>query len=457
MEDLPVMAQQEGEGKKKSWLAMALTTLGGLLSGAAVMYLTPLVDKVVKPARPLANFSSERDGLSVRFHNLATNGQGWLDFGDGSPLEPVSPEREFISHTYAHPGDYTVKMSLSNVLGDENERTVTLHLDTPSSAGAPRVDSLEALPLSAVSCAPATFRLVCKVTGAQLCVLDPGDGRPVEVSSDLASGQDHLVTFPAAGDHVVKVVALNGTQHDERTARVKVLEAPANTVTAVLTVTDQATRMDVVNRRVNLLCSPADRTAKTSKVNRTEFASTGSTITALEVECPNGSKVRLGGQTDLTLDCPKLGFRSASNLRLQLEPDRKTLHLTGDLVRDPASKDGGLLPVLLPATFVEQKPVAVPSRPFSVAAALALPAGGVHSSATLTLPQAPPNWVDLQRKVQIDLREGQRVVWQESQLPSKAVVVLHNRRCFVTVTRVDDRQVRVELADAPPGLNAAAN
>jgi hypothetical protein len=449
MEDLPVMAQHEGEGKKKTWLAMLLTMLGGVLSGAAVMYLTPLVDQVVKPAKPVANFSFEHDGLSVRFHNLAASGQGWLDLGDGSPLEPVSPDREFISHVYAHPGDYPVKMSLSNLLGDENDRSVTLHVDGPAAAGAPRVESLEAIPLSAVSYAPATFRLACKVSGALVCVLDHGDGQPVEVSTDLAANQDHMITFPAAGDHVVKVVALNGTQHDEKTALVKVVEAPSGHVTAVLTVTDQATRIDVVNRQVNLTCAPADRTAKASKIARTEFASTGSTIADLKVTGANGTEVRLGNQTELDLDCQKLGFRSARDLHLHLEPDRRTVRLTGELVQDPAGKDKVLLPLLLPVTFAEQKSVTVPSKPFSVAAALALPAGGVPSSATLTLPPKPPNWVNFQRQLQIDLREGRRVVWQESQLSRPSVVMLQNRRCLVSVTAVDDQHVRVDLADAP--------
>lgn len=58
--------------KIKGWIKMAIGTAGGLLSGAIVMYVTPLVDKVVRPSKPLANFSHEKDGLKIRFQNLSS-------------------------------------------------------------------------------------------------------------------------------------------------------------------------------------------------------------------------------------------------------------------------------------------------------------------------------------------------------------------------------------------------
>ena len=66
--------------KVKGWIKMAIGTVGGLLSGAVVMYVTPLVDKVVRPSKPVANFSFEKDGLKIRFQNLSSGGQGWWEF-----------------------------------------------------------------------------------------------------------------------------------------------------------------------------------------------------------------------------------------------------------------------------------------------------------------------------------------------------------------------------------------
>src|SRR5262249_46458971 len=94
----PMADQAPSQSKLKGWLKTFLGTLGGLLSGAVVMYVTPLVDKAVKPAKPIANFKFEADrqSLQVRFENLSTGGQGWWDFGDGSPLEQVLPGQHLV-------------------------------------------------------------------------------------------------------------------------------------------------------------------------------------------------------------------------------------------------------------------------------------------------------------------------------------------------------------------------
>src|SRR5262245_35844903 len=99
--------------KKAGRVKTILGTTAGLLSGAFMMYLSPLLDKVVKPAKPVANFAVEHEGLTVTFHNRsAGNGDGWWDFGDGSPLEPVSSKQDVITHTYRAPGAYTAKLTL---------------------------------------------------------------------------------------------------------------------------------------------------------------------------------------------------------------------------------------------------------------------------------------------------------------------------------------------------------
>jgi PKD repeat protein/ribosomal protein S15P/S13E len=201
--------------KIKGWIKMAIGTAGGLLSGAVVMYVTPLVDKVVRPSKPLANFSHEKDGLKIRFQNLSSGGQGWWEFGDGTPLEPVSPEREFVNHVYTRPGEYTVKMTLRNVLGEENERQVVVRLDPPTTLEPTKVLNLEAVPVSAGSYAPATFKIMSKVKNAQLCVWDLGDDRPLEVTN--AQGNEKMVTFQKPGGYVIKLAAVNGLDHDQKT------------------------------------------------------------------------------------------------------------------------------------------------------------------------------------------------------------------------------------------------
>ena len=55
--------------------------------------------------------------------------------------EPAS-KQEIISHSYATGGEYTAKLSLQNLIGDESERTVTVKID-PVAANPPTIDSIE--------------------------------------------------------------------------------------------------------------------------------------------------------------------------------------------------------------------------------------------------------------------------------------------------------------------------
>src|SRR5919197_2762134 len=212
--------------KKGAWLKAAIGTLAGLFSGAVMMYLSPLFDKVLKPAKPVANFAVEHEGTTVTFHNRSMHGQsGWWDFGDGSPLEPVVAGQEVVTHTYTSPGDYTAKLSVRNLIGEPDERTVTLHLDG-THGEPPAILALDASPVSPGSYAPATFHVVSKVKNAQVCVWELGDDQPLEIQTDPAGTQDRMVTFARPGGYVIKLAAVNGDQAVEKSEIVNVLEPP---------------------------------------------------------------------------------------------------------------------------------------------------------------------------------------------------------------------------------------
>src|SRR5438093_7249889 len=227
-------------GAKGGWLKTIIGTVTGLFSGAAMMYLTPLVERVVKPAKPLANFAVEQQSLTVTFHNRSNGNEGWWDFGDGSPLEPVSPQQPSVTHSYTNPGTYTVKMSVRNFVGEENERAVSLQLEASKSTP-PTIDMFEINPISPGAYAPATYRVSCKIKNAQLCVWDFGDDRPFQFETDVAGNQDRLVTFTKAGGDVIKLAAVNGKEAMQKSEIVYVDEPPRGTLTAILNVSEQAT------------------------------------------------------------------------------------------------------------------------------------------------------------------------------------------------------------------------
>ncbi len=125
------------EKPKSGKLKGIIGAFAGLLSGGVMMYLSPLVDRVIKPQKPLANFAVEANGLQVTLHNRSAGGDGWWDFGDGSALEPASSAGGAVTHAYAKPGTYTVKLSLRNFVGDEAERAVQVDLAGQAAAAAP--------------------------------------------------------------------------------------------------------------------------------------------------------------------------------------------------------------------------------------------------------------------------------------------------------------------------------
>jgi len=92
--------KEEAPKKLGGMFKAMLGTIAGLMSGAFMMYLSPLLDKVVKPSKPVANFAVDLKGLTVMFHNRSsTRSDGWWDFGDGAPLEPVTAEHDSVTHT----------------------------------------------------------------------------------------------------------------------------------------------------------------------------------------------------------------------------------------------------------------------------------------------------------------------------------------------------------------------
>ncbi|HSQ57094.1 MAG TPA: PKD domain-containing protein, partial [Gemmata sp.] len=118
-----------GSASKKSggWMKAAILGTVGLGGGIAGTYATQVVNTVIKPTKPVANFSVATDGLAVTCQNQASGESGWWDFGDGTSLVPFTLDQP-VTHTYAKPGSYTVKLTVRNFLGDENDRSVPVEV-----------------------------------------------------------------------------------------------------------------------------------------------------------------------------------------------------------------------------------------------------------------------------------------------------------------------------------------
>src|SRR5262245_23580051 len=97
------------------WVKTLLASAVSLVSGAVIMYLTPVVNNAIKPPKPVSNFAAQVSGTTVNFNNRSTGGvEGWWDFGDGSALEPFDPKVENVTHVFPRAGAFQVKLSLTN-------------------------------------------------------------------------------------------------------------------------------------------------------------------------------------------------------------------------------------------------------------------------------------------------------------------------------------------------------
>jgi hypothetical protein len=409
------------------WLKAAITSVVGLVGGACLMYFSPLIDKVIKPGAPLANFQSETDGLKVVCHNRSSNSaEGWWDFGDGSALEPFQPEQPSVSHTYARPGSYTLKLSVRSLFGQDHERSVTVALDQAAAGAAPAIDELQVIPLQPTAYAPATFKVVSTVKHADLCVWAHGADQPLEVVADSLGKQERYVTFTQPGTHVIKLAAYAaaGKQIVEKAQAVRVEPPPRGAVMATLNVTHQAVhvRRKEVEHNCRLELLPSAKGDKAS-VTASIPAEHGYAIVAARF-ADDPSKVA-----------------NVRSPRLDVLPEGRKAQVTCELVKNPKA----------PTVWVPRVHLTLEQR--SVPQARQMPQVSVMAAVpgTTLLPMPTPQggWVSQQRSLKLALQEGARTFWDTTQVPRTDQFTLNNRLYRVSTTEVGN-QVQVQVDEVRP-------
>ncbi len=420
------------------------------------MYFSAFVDRAVKPAKPVPNFRVEHDGRVVHFQNLSPGFTGWWDFGDGSEMVPADADHLSIDHTYERPGDYSIKLSLSNLLGEESDRTVSLHVEDPPDSKQPKVVSLEAVRVSPGTGTPALFKVTARTTNALHCFWDVSDGRPLECVEDEMDSQERLIQFDKPGAYVIELDAVNENLIDKAKTSVNVTKAPTGGVGVVLAWTDAGTWA----RTRTVACTFSDTFRPDVKGDRCPLSGRDLCAVCSSDQCKtwvirdvqvtgaNGKQVSMGGQMDVPLDPAALGLQSAQNLHLQMAKDRTSVRLVGDLVR-PASKSGGSAPsVVLQGVMIEEARKQF-ARSVQVPATIVVPAAGQTTTEIIPAPPPPANLVDVQpRKMTLTVTDGTTVLAQDVPVPGTKDLILQKRRCTL-VAKLDDKgQVRLDLIAA---------
>ena len=425
------------EKKGGGWIKAIFGLASGVAATAVVSYLTPIFDRAVKPSRPLANFEKQLAGYVLTLENRTVSAvSGWWDFGDGTALEPFDPHQEAVSHKYDAPGDYTVKLSVQNVIGEENERTVQVHIDKPQ-AVTPKISDFTITPLNPY--APATFRVTAKVQNAQLLVWDMDDGRSPQIVNDANEVQDRVFTYPKAGTFELKLTAHNGDHTTQSSDIVTVMQPPRDALVATLEVTDQGTEVKTLPKDWSPVVSFADGSKdSTLKFDRSFAALPDYQIADVipilppTKDTPAKETAGLQGKSELALDAKQFGLTGAKDLSVKVDADRKAIHFTGSLDRGPKSSVAPL--INLHFKIVLQKKASATQPPVAVTGHLNARGGPI----VVTLPPAPPGWLDVHRQVHFKLSDGSSVLLDQPQLAAQSEFTYRNRHFQLLCTQQGD-------------------
>jgi PKD domain len=413
-----------GFGLSTLWQVVSSTVIG-LLSGAFLVYLSPLLNNAIKPPRPVPNFAYTAEGTQVTFANRSTGGtQGWWDFGDGTPLEPFSPNQADFVHKFPSPGSYTVKLVLSNLIGEDADRSVALKLDVASSS-TPSIENLQAICKSMA--VPATVTLRADVKNADT-VLWSIDDLPAILDDVPTDGQmSRVVTFTYYGNKTIRLVALNGKNHVESSTEVFV-EVPQDEPRLLLYAMETPTRVRMVPYSIMF---PATHGGD-------NFPFT------FERKLWHNNEAIV----DAHLDGPPPSERIVRNPQLLLSSDRHSFRLQGTLLRtgDATPSWCGNVELRTTAAGAAATPIGEP-----MARNLTVPGR--------TIVDLPANLVDGSKGVRWEIRQGMNVLMGDGKAPTTPVaqqVQMGNQPYRMQVQQVGSQLVIDAIGTSSSGVPGTA-
>lgn len=429
--------------QKKSFFKLVVGGFLGLCAGAGTMYFNAVFNTVVRPPKPVANFAVSADGLTVTCQNRASGQSGWWDFGDGTPLEPFDPDTQTVSHTYAKPGSYAVKLIVRNFLLDENDRSVSVDLTAPAATAAaapPKLLNVKVEPIREQL--PATYRITGEVQNADEIMLAVGDKRehlPAEPKLD------RYVTIDKAGQVSIVLAAMTKSK-----ATPDVFVVPAVTVSnpqkpvydVRLEVTDVVTRAEPRTQRAMLPVPIKDPQGKaTPGFSRTLPADPGCTIKAAAFDVTRTKHAAL-----------------VKNVQTKVAADGKSVTVTGEWANpnpDTTAKAAGGGEVFIPVTLTEER--VTTSSPGKSTPTFVL---GDNGRGSFPLPPAPPG---VQRTIAVAVgyteKDGKRTPLASGTLDASGnwtAPVPQFGPSYSVQAATANGQVQVAIANTPASAPSAA-
>lgn len=286
--------EQPKPSRVKSLFKVVFGSFIGLCTGALMMYANVIFDKVVKPPKPVANFSvGSTDGLTAAFQNMASGQSGWWDFGDGSPLEPFDPEKTQVTHAYPKAGSYKVSLTVRNFLNEENDRSISVEVTAPAVAaavgGAPSElpPTVKGWKVEAVggTQAPATFRVTGELENADEVIWRLGNDKTEQLTAQSGPIDKYIRIDQPGQQHIVLTAISKSSKQPQVLVHAVDVQAQKSAVyTATLRVVDSNQRVDTATRTQLVSINLHDKTGATGKsFTRVITASPASTIQGVEI------------------------------------------------------------------------------------------------------------------------------------------------------------------------------
>lgn len=289
------MAEEQAKPSRvKSMFKVVFGSFIGLCTGALMMYANVIFDKVVKPPKPVANFSAgSTDGLTATLQNMASGQSGWWDFGDGTPLEPFDSEKTQVTHAYAKAGSYKVSLTVRNFLNEEADRSINVDVTAATVATAVGAAPSELPPavkgwkVEAVggTQAPATFHVTGELENADEVIWRLGNDKTEQLTAQSGPIDKYIRIDQPGQQHIVLTAISKSSKQPQVLVHAVDVQAQKSAVyTATLRVTDSAMRVDTAVRTQLVSINLHDKTGGATKnFTRVINASPSSTIQSVEL------------------------------------------------------------------------------------------------------------------------------------------------------------------------------
>lgn len=398
----------------------------GLVVAGGLMWFTPLVDRFVKPAKPLANFSSEEgsDSLTVTFKNLSQNAkEAKWDFGDGTPLEIVAGTQTEIKHKFKKANTYKVKLVVKNVVNQEDSRESQIAVGLK-----PQILDLSMKPLNQKT---KPFTAGVKIKFEATADLD------ADLEWDFGDGiyqkdkETVVHEFPVPGKQLVKVRAVMG--HIKGSPSIQEIEVypQSGLVTTGGVATPTVSASTKRNTPATLSVEVAVRsqlTADVLRMNRLKTVNSAGKVT-------NGN---------VMVSIPVTPGYLVKSARFEPTTLKKTANVINESVM--TSEDGKS--ILVKAQLTK------PGSDYSFNVGVAYieevdPTTTKQSTAVLTLPGTNTLELPLGNKHELEIKYQNQTVVKLSDLPIKAFEFSVDGRMFAVTTTKDAGQVKIMMRALP--------